>query len=190
LKRLFTSRCLPIYRFKYDSRNEIVRCPQGKILKRSSHCDKGWYYRAAKKDCVGCPLKSRCIGTKAKARMILITDGYESLLRARRRWQNRDENIRDKYTRHKWRVEGKHGEAKTQHGLRRAVRRGLANVSIQVYLTAAVMNLKRLAALLCLFFACLKEEKRYGRVFGLMKSAFGEFLLRWRKYFMIYGMAA
>ena len=38
-----------------------------------------------------------------------------------------------------------HGEAKTQHGLRRAVRRGLANVAIQAYLTAAVINLKRLA---------------------------------------------
>ena len=38
-----------------------------------------------------------------------------------------------------------HGEAKTQHGLRRAVRRGLDNVSIQAYLTAAVINLKRLA---------------------------------------------
>jgi len=44
-------------------------------------------------------------------------------------------------------VEGPHGEAKTQHGLRRAVRRGLWNVAIQAYLTAAVMNLKRLAAL-------------------------------------------
>jgi hypothetical protein len=38
-----------------------------------------------------------------------------------------------------------HGEAKTQHGLRRAVRCGLANMSIQAYLTAAVINLKRLA---------------------------------------------
>ncbi len=38
-----------------------------------------------------------------------------------------------------------HGEAKTQHGLRRAVRRGLVNVAIQAYLTAAVINLKRLA---------------------------------------------
>ena len=46
---------------------------------------------------------------------------------------------------HRNRVEGAHGEAKTQHGLRRAARRGLWNVAIQVYLTAAVMNLKRLA---------------------------------------------
>ena len=46
-----------------------------------------------------------------------------------------------------------HGEAKTQHGLRRAVRRGLSNVAIQAYLTAAVINLKRLAAFVGLLFA-------------------------------------
>jgi hypothetical protein len=39
-----------------------------------------------------------------------------------------------------------HGEAKTRHGLARAVRRGLANIRIQVYLTAAAITLERLAA--------------------------------------------
>jgi transposase len=52
---------------------------------------------------------------------------------------------RELYIRHPWQIEGTHGRAKTQHGLRRAVRRGLDNVSIQAYLTAAAMNLKRLA---------------------------------------------
>ncbi|MCJ7778734.1 MAG: transposase [Sedimentisphaerales bacterium] len=184
------ARSVPICRFKYDSRNEIVRCPRGKILRRSCRTDKGWFYRSAKKNCAGCPLRTRCISSKAKGRLILITDGYESLLRARRRWQNRDENIKDKYTRHKWRVEGIHGEAKTQHGLRRAVRRGLANVSIQVYLTAMVMNLKRLAALLCLFFVCLKGRKGRGSIFELIEPAFYRILPRWRKYFLFLKIAA
>jgi IS5 family transposase len=52
------------------------------------------------------------------------------------------------YQRHRWRSEGFHGEAKTWHGLARAVRRGLANMKIQAYLTAAAINLKRLAAAL------------------------------------------
>jgi len=52
------------------------------------------------------------------------------------------------YDRHRFRVEGAHGEAKTQHGLRRAIRRGLANVAIRVYLIAAVINLKRLAKMI------------------------------------------
>jgi len=167
---------IPIHRFKYDSRNQIVRCPRGKILRRSCRTGKGWVYRATVRDCGNCPLKSRCISPTAKVRLILITDGYESLLRARRQWQKPDENIKDKYKRHKWRVEGIHGEAKTQHGLRRAVRRGLANVSIQVYLTAAVMNLKRLAAFLCLFFISLRYRNRCRSDFGLMELTFSRVL--------------
>ncbi len=52
------------------------------------------------------------------------------------------------YQRHLWRSEGFHGEVKTWHGLARAVRRGLDNMKIQSYLTAAAINLKRLAAAL------------------------------------------
>jgi len=82
----------------------------------------------------------------AKTRTILIVDGYEALLRARRRKLNGwDDSTKRLYNRHRYLVEGIHGEAKTQHGLRRAVRRGLENVAIQVHLTAAVINLKRLA---------------------------------------------
>jgi transposase len=172
---------IPIQRFKYDARNQIVRCPRGKILRRSCRTDKGWVYRAANKDCAGCPLRSRCISSTAKVRLVLITDGYECLLRARRRWQKRDEDIRDKYKRHRWRVEGIHGEAKTQHGLRRAVRRGLANVSIQVYLTAMVMNLKRLAAFLLLFFAFRKGKWLYQNNLNLLMLRFSRILYQRQK---------
>jgi hypothetical protein len=40
---------------------------------------------------------------------------------------------------------GAHGEAKAQHGLHRATRRGLANMRMQAYLTAAGQDLKRIA---------------------------------------------
>ena len=48
----------------------------------------------------------------------------------------------------KLRIRSEHvfAEAKTQHGLRRARRRGLEQVQVQAELTAAVQNLKRLAA--------------------------------------------
>jgi hypothetical protein len=45
-----------------------------------------------------------------------------------------------------------HSEAKTWHGLARAVRRGISNMKIQAYLTAAAINLKRLAAALFALF--------------------------------------
>ena len=84
------------------------------------------------------------MGDKFKSRTVLISNGYESLLRAGRRHRNPDRKFITTYSRHRWKVEGMHGQAKTQYGLKRAVRRGLGNVAIQAYLTAAVINLKRL----------------------------------------------
>jgi len=139
---------LPLRRFKYDERNDRVTCPAGKRLHRigRSTKDNGYWYRAQSNDCRACPLRERCISSRAYARTVLIVDGYAALLRARRRKEKGwDGATRELYTRHRWRVEGVHGRAKTQHGLRRAARRGLVEVRIQSYLTAAVMNLKRLA---------------------------------------------
>jgi transposase len=135
---------IPLARFKYDAANDVVRCPRNQRLKRRSRQKNGWIYRCPTKVCQDCPLRNSCLPPSAKARSILIVDGYPALLRARRRWPERDELVRRIYNRHRFLVEGIHGEAKTQHGLRRAVRRRLWNVAIQVYLTAAVINLKRL----------------------------------------------
>ena len=140
-----TVRKIPIQRFKYDSKHQVVRCPEGNSLPRSYRTKNGWIYRARSCDCQSCPIKKRCVSESAKVRTILIVDGYEALLRARRRRKRWDEATKAAYTRHKWRVEGVHGVEKTQHGLRRSARRGLENTAIQVYLTAAVINLKRLA---------------------------------------------
>ena len=139
---------IPGARFKYDAKHRVLHCPGGKKLPRKGYDETagGWRYCASAHDCNTCALRNRCFTTSAKSRTIIIKDGHEALLRARRRkargW---DESTTEYYKRHRWRVEGAHGEAKTQHGLRRAIRRGLDNVTIQVYLTAAVMNLKRLA---------------------------------------------
>ena len=43
-----------------------------------------------------------------------------------------------------WKAEGVFGEAKGQHGLRRAKYRGHDQMQIQLYLTAITQNLKRL----------------------------------------------
>lgn len=139
---------IPARRFKYDARHRLVRCPAGKILERkgrTAHPD-GWRYAARACDCKACPLRTRCFSESAHARTVVLADGYEARLRAlRRKERGWDEETRAWYDRHRWRAEGAHGEAKTQHGLARAVRRGKDNVAIQVYLTAAVMNLARLA---------------------------------------------
>jgi len=136
---------LPIERFKYDERHDWFKCPAGKKLTPHSGFTTGRFYRAQRKDCEQCPLRSKCLAPQTRRRSLTLSEGYPALLRMRRRQKKRDSRWRHFYTRHRWLVEGRHGEAKTQHGLARAVRRGLNNVAIQAYLTAAVMNLKRLA---------------------------------------------
>jgi len=140
-------KCFPIDRFSYDARNDVVRCPAGKKLRRSSrYKNSGWYYRSDPSTCRPCPLKNQCISRGMRHRKVLIVDGYPALLRARRAERSSPVGRRPDYVRHKWLVEGRHGEAKTQHGLGRAVRRGIEQVAIQVLLTITAMNLKRLAA--------------------------------------------
>jgi hypothetical protein len=104
-------------------------------------------------------------------------DGYPALLRARRRKeQGWSEPMVEASRRHRWQVEGVHGEAKTQHGLRRAVRRGLSNVRIQAYLTAVVINLKRMA----LHTARLLSPICAARHLRRLRSALGDHLISLR----------
>lgn len=77
---------------------------------------------------------------------------HAAILRARRKRAAWGEDEYAIYTRHRWRVEGAHGTAKTLHGLARAVRMGLENMKIQALLTAIAMNLKKLAAAIVLLF--------------------------------------
>jgi len=145
-REVVKGRSIPIRRFKYDEKHDFVKCPGGKKLRRSTKSvNGGWHYVAKVADCRKCRLKPQCVSGKNQRRSVVIVDGYSALLRARRKNLRGKNSKRDEYIRHKWLVEGRHGEAKVCHGLSRAVRRGLDKVAIQVYLTAAAMNLKRLA---------------------------------------------
>ena len=64
------------------------------------------------------------------------------------------------YSRHRSCVEGRNGEAKEQHALRRAARRGIEQVLIQAYMTAVVMNLKRLGAFVFALFRLMKRSMK------------------------------
>ena len=120
----------------------------GKKLTRRTPVANGWHYRGDRSTCGCCPRRAECVPASASVRIIFIANGHEALLRARRRRARWDSDTINWYKRHCWRVEGIHGEAKQQHGLARAARRGMDNVSIQAWLTAAAINLKRLAAAL------------------------------------------
>jgi Transposase DDE domain len=136
---------VPLRRFRYDARHDIVKCPRGKVLRPGKRVKHGRFFHSRSRDCSRCDLKSLCISKGRMTKSVVIGDHHPALLRARRRrgrWSAEDDRL---YQRHRWRSEGYHGEAKTWHGLARAVRRGLQNMRIQAFLTAAALNLKRLA---------------------------------------------
>lgn len=137
---------VPLRRFRYDARNDIVRCPAGKTMRPSARAPHGRFFRARTADCRRCALRAECLPRPHGTRSVVISDGYDALLRARRRRPRWTAVERQHYQRHRWRAEGIFAEAKAQHGLRRAVRRRRWNVAVQAYLTAAAINLKRLAA--------------------------------------------
>lgn len=141
---------IPTRRFKFDALHNLARCPRGKILRPKGKLQKGSFqhFQARGKDCRACPLRERCVSPSRHARVVVFNVDHPSLLRARRKRLGGGRKERDLYQRHRWRVEGVHGEAKTWHGLARAVRRGLDNMRIQAFLTAAAINLKRLAVAL------------------------------------------
>jgi hypothetical protein len=136
---------VPMRRFRYDARHDILKCPHGRILRPQRPVKHGRFFYSRATDCKRCPLRADCLSPGRVNKAVVVGDDYPALLRARRRkerWSTEDARL---YQRHRWRSEGFHGEAKTWHGLARAVRRGLQNMRIQAFLTAAAVNLKRLA---------------------------------------------
>lgn len=132
--------------FIYDSETDTYICPSGnKLCKGNDKLSKDRFtYRAKKRDCKCCNLKEKCITAykgyrlifrhylhefKDKAMLHLATDHAKETLRQR-----------------KFFAEWINAESKTRHGLRRAMFRGLDNVSMQVLMTASVQNIKRLVS--------------------------------------------
>ena len=131
--------------FVYDREHDQLICPAGKRLhKRTVHArNRQTEYAARVNDCRACPLKAQCTRARYRvahrhwdqdyldrAQLARVTPGY--------RWSQRCRK----------RIEHLFAEAKEQMGLRRARRRGWANVTEQCLLTALAQNLKRIVAAL------------------------------------------
>jgi transposase len=146
---------VPLRRFRYDAKHDILRCPQGRVLRPQRRVPHGRFFYSRSSDCRRCPMRGDCLSAGRVNKAVVVSDDHPALLRARRRkerWSKEDARL---YQRHRWRSEGFHGEAKSWHGLARAIRRGLQNMRIQAFLTAAAVNLKRLATALALIIVAL-----------------------------------
>lgn len=131
--------------FVYDGTRDVYVCPANEVLTciGTETTKKGRRrYRAPQTVCTVCPLRSRC--TKSKRRILHISPHHDSL--ARLRADAKTDSFRELYRARAPVIEGVFAEGKQWHGLRRAWRRGLANMLMQSLLVAAVLNFKRVMA--------------------------------------------
>jgi hypothetical protein len=149
-------------RFNFDPHHDVVRCPAKQRLTPRNGTKSGKWYRSDRRDCARCPLKAQSLRQGAPSRRVHIVANHAAIRRARRKrlaWAEDDHAI---HTRHRWRVEGAHGTAKTLHGLTCAIRRGVENMKIQALLTAIAMNLKKLAAAVMILLVSIAGSRLAG----------------------------
>lgn len=137
--------------FIYDACKDRYQCSEGHHLYKSSALKKTIVYRMRGGHCTNCPVKLACSASMNNGAATIFRSEYRKYFESIKR---RQATIYFKARLHErmWKAEGIFGEAKNNHGLRRARYRGITKVQIQVYMTSIVQNLKRLALSISDFF--------------------------------------
>jgi len=135
--------------FRVDWGRKVVTCPAGHesiSWLPSTHAETGMVFEArfARRDCFPCPLRPRCTRAKREPRIIGLQarEYFEALQGARK--QQRTEAFRASYAARAG-IEGTHAQAISRCGLRRCRYIGLAKTRLQHVLTAAAVNVVRVA---------------------------------------------
>jgi transposase len=122
--------------FTYDERNNRIVCPQGKGSQTvTPHQQGGFLYTFSARDCGRCPLRDRCVSPGRRAKAVY----YRPDLHA-----GRPRGIRVAM-RVRRAVERVFGEEKVWHRMDRLRYNGRARAAIQAYLTAIVVDVKKMA---------------------------------------------
>lgn len=136
--------------FQYDKENDKVICPAGhsstrKTKKSKQITSRNPYYKFFFdiSICQKCPLREGCYNnTKEKSYLITIkSEEHEKQIA----YLESDKYLQRKSVRS--RIEHKNAELKNAHGLTRAKYRGQFGMRIQAFLTAFVVNVKRMIKL-------------------------------------------
>jgi transposase len=135
--------------FQVDWERKVVTCPAGKQSVSwlpSTYPQNGmqWEVRFSRQDCGPCPFRAQWTRAKVEPRLIGLQERehYEAL--QARRQQQKTEEFQKQYAARAG-VEGTHAQAIQRCGLRQCRYLGIAKVHLQHVLTAAALNLVRIA---------------------------------------------
>lgn len=132
------------YEFEYDRENDCVICPYHQKLRYSTTNRDGYReYKSDRKVCANCPMRLKCTQSKNCQKTFTrhIWADYMETAEAIRHTQWGKET----YKKRAETIERVFADAKEKHGMRYTTLRGKAKVTMQVLLTFACMNLKKLA---------------------------------------------
>jgi transposase len=133
--------------FMLSADGQMLTCPAGQTTtqhERNQH-DTGEKFRFSKRQCGGCTMREQCLSKpETKCRTVTKTD-YEAEYRAARAKAETPEYARVRKEHPA--IERKLSEMVNRHGMRAARYRGLPKVKRQAWLTALVVNLKRMVRL-------------------------------------------
>lgn len=132
------------YEYVYDEYYDCYICPNGEILKYATTNRNGYKeYISNSKTCEYCEQKELCIANK-NFKKLVTRHVWEKYLDEVEHIRH-TEHGKELYAKRSETIERIFGDAKEKHGMRYTQYRGLNKVKMQVLLTFACMNLKKLA---------------------------------------------
>ncbi|MCL2752406.1 MAG: IS1182 family transposase [Firmicutes bacterium] len=132
------------YEYVYDEYYDCILCPENQVLKYSTTNRDGYReYKSDPKVCADCPSQSMCTGSRNHQKVVTrhVWEHYMELA----------EDVRYSpdgkavYAKRRETIERVFADAKEKHCMRYTHYRGLAKLKMQVLLTFACMNLKKIA---------------------------------------------
>ena len=132
------------HEYVYDEHFDCYLCPANKVLNYATTNRDGYReYKSNGSECANCPYLSQCTASRNHVKTVtrhVWADYVEQAEEYRYVPQ-----YREIYRQRKETIERVFADAKEKHGMRYATMRGLAKIRMQVTLTFACMNLKKIA---------------------------------------------
>ena len=132
------------YEYTYDPYYDHYVCPNGEILSYSTTNREGYReYKSHSETCKCCPSREICTHSRNTQKIIarhVLADYLDKAEEIRR-----SQEWKTLYPERSRTIERVFADAKEKHGMRYARYRGVARVTMQILMTYAAMNLKKLA---------------------------------------------
>jgi transposase len=133
------------YEYVYDEYYDCIICPNNKVLKYSTTNREGSKeFKSNPSECRVCPYLSQCTESKNHQKVVTLHVWHEYMERAED--VRHSDHGKEIYSLRSQTIERVFADAKEKHFMRYTYYRGLAKLKMQVLLTFACMNLKKLAS--------------------------------------------